>query len=176
MHYWDSNYCLAIAAEGYFPTTRHRDWRGSSQVIRSRRVACPTVGHPEFAVHPRRTGRVGAHGARTRPTERRPFREGSRSISRPQCNPGRKAGTTHCHQNGEQPRFHPEDRDRRMPDRQTGQQEPFRARGRQMTTSASPSPTPTQHSAAARAVDLRKVYGSGDTHLRPVLSPFVRFV
>ena len=58
LHYWDSNYYLAIAAEGYFPTTRHRDWRGSSQVIRSRRVACPTVGHPEFAVHPRRTGRV----------------------------------------------------------------------------------------------------------------------
>ena len=44
-----------------------------------------------------------------------------------------------------------------------------------MTTSASPSPTPTQHSAAARAVDLRKVYGSGDTQVAALDGVSVEF-
>ena len=44
-----------------------------------------------------------------------------------------------------------------------------------MSTSASPAPATTLHGAAARAVDLRKVYGSGDTRVTALDGVTVEF-
>ena len=52
-----------------------------------------------------------------------------------------------------------------MPYRQTGQQETLPRQEPPDDDQRFPFADPTKHSAAARAVDLRKVYGSGDTQV-----------